>query len=116
MTDDRLEQIIGGLLRAGVLSAAVVALAGGVWYLAADPAAQPQYSKFEPAVTGLQAFGVLPAPRAVILAGLLLLIAIPVARVAVTLVVFAIRKDRTYVAITLAVLVVLLYSLGTSWI
>lgn len=51
-----------------------------------------------------------------VLAGLLLLIATPVARVILTLVVFAIRRDRTYTWITLAVLAVLLYSLATALI
>jgi uncharacterized membrane protein len=36
--------------------------------------------------------------------------------VAFTLAAFAIRRDRAYAAITLAVLAVLLYSIGTSWL
>jgi uncharacterized membrane protein len=50
------------------------------------------------------------------LAGLLLLIATPVARVVFCLVAFALERDHAYVWITLVVLVILLYSIGTSWL
>jgi uncharacterized membrane protein len=116
VTDERLEQIIGNLLRAGVLLAAAVVLAGGVWYLAAEGTAQPHYRHFEPAATGFRSLGALTPPLAIVFTGLLLLIATPLARVALTLAVFAIRRDRTYAAITLVVLAVLLYSMGTAWL
>jgi uncharacterized membrane protein len=48
--------------------------------------------------------------QAVIVAGLLLLIATPVLRVAVSIAVFAKEKDRTYVLICSAVLLLLLIS------
>jgi uncharacterized membrane protein len=48
--------------------------------------------------------------QAIIVAGLLLLIATPVVRVAVSVVAFAIERDRTYVAITVVVLALLLLS------
>ncbi len=48
--------------------------------------------------------------QAVIVAGLLVLIATPVLRVAVSAVVFARERDRTYVAITITVLLLLLLS------
>jgi uncharacterized membrane protein len=43
--------------------------------------------------------------------GLLLLIATPIARVGCSIVGFAIERDRMYVAFTLIVLAILLYSL-----
>ena len=49
--------------------------------------------------------------RGVIALGLLLLIATPVARVAMSAYAFLRQRDRTYVAVTLFVLAVLLYSL-----
>ena len=49
--------------------------------------------------------------RGLIQLGLLLLIATPIARVAFSIVGFAIERDRMYVAFTLIVLAVLLYSL-----
>ena len=50
-------------------------------------------------------------PIAIAQAGLLLLVATPVFRVAVSLVAFALERDRLYVAITAAVLALLLLSL-----
>jgi uncharacterized membrane protein len=47
---------------------------------------------------------------------LLLLIATPIARVALSVVGFAIERDRMYVAFTLIVLAILLYSLLGSGI
>jgi uncharacterized membrane protein len=49
--------------------------------------------------------------EAIVQLGLLLLIATPVARVAFTLVAFALQRDRTYVCITTIVLALLLYGL-----
>lgn len=48
--------------------------------------------------------------QAMVMAGLLLLIATPVARVAFSIVVFVIERDRLYVGITAFVLIVLLVS------
>ena len=49
-------------------------------------------------------------PEGLIQAGLLILIATPVARVMFTLVAFVLERDRVYVGITLAVLSILVYS------
>ncbi len=49
-------------------------------------------------------------PQAIIVVGLLLLIATPVIRVAVSVVAFALERDRLYVVITLAVLTILILS------
>lgn len=114
MSDDRMDIIIGNLLRIGVSAAALVVIAGGVWYLLGTNDLA-DYSHFHPAVVGLQAFRHLPPSRALILWGLLLLIATPVARVVFSLVAFAMERDRTYVIATLIVLVVLLYSIATAW-
>ncbi len=116
MTDERLEQIVGNLLRAGVILAAVVVLAGGAWRLLVQGFAQPHYARFRPDVIGVRSIGGLDAPEAVILVGLLALIATPVARVVFTLAAFALRRDWMYVLITAIVLIVLLYSIGTSWL
>jgi uncharacterized membrane protein len=115
MRDERLEQIVGNLLRAGVVIAATVVLAGGVWYLAVSGPSVPDYHQFQPSVRHIRALAALPAPEAVILAGLLILIATPVARVAFSLIAFALERDRTYVVCTLIVLAILLYSIGNAW-
>lgn len=116
MTDYRLEQIVGNLLRAGVTLAAVVVLAGGVWYLLQSGTDMPAYHVFHAEVRGIHALAALPGPQALMLAGLILLIATPVARVVFCLVAFALERDHAYVWITLVVLLILLYSIGTSWL
>jgi uncharacterized membrane protein len=52
--------------------------------------------------------------QAIIMAGLLVLIATPVVRVALSDVVFVIARDRLYAAITTAVLVILLFSFAVG--
>ena len=116
MRDERLEQLVGGLLRAGVATAAAVVLAGGLWYLAVSGRTAVAYRQFHPSVRNIQAITRLPAPQALILAGLLILIATPVARVVLSLVAFAMERDRIYVVSTVIVLLILLYSIGTAWL
>jgi uncharacterized membrane protein len=116
MRDERLEQVVGTLLRAGVAAAAAVVLAGGVWWLAVSGQTAAGYRQFQPSVRSIHALLGLPAPQALILGGLLILIATPVARVVLSLVAFAVERDRTYVICTIIVLVILLYSIGTAWL
>jgi uncharacterized membrane protein len=52
--------------------------------------------------------------QAIIMAGLLVLIATPVARVALSVIIFIIARDRLYTAITTAVLVILLISFSVG--
>ena len=116
MTDRRLELIIGTLLRVGVALAASVVLGGGIWYLAARGMTPVDYRHFHTAPRGFGSLGSLSGPEAVIQLGLLILIATPVARVIFSLVGFALERDRVYMAITLVVLAVLAYSIGTAWL
>ena len=117
-TDQRVETIVANLLRAGVwLAAAVVAL-GGIIFLVRHGRAMPQYARFvgEPfelrTVSGIIRGSASFHGRNIIQLGLLLLIATPVARVAFSVVAFALERDRLYVVITLIVLAVLLFSLA----
>lgn len=118
--DNRIEVIIGNLLRSGVLLAGAVVLFGAVLYLARHGRDIPHYTTFhgEPEslkspVEIFQGVMHLSAP-AIIQFGLLLLIATPVARVLFSAIAFAIERDLMYVVITLIVLFVLLYSLFAS--
>ncbi len=115
MTDQRMDEIMGNLLRAGVMTAAAVVLTGGIWYLLAAPA-RPDYRSFHANLRGFHALGTLSGPETLIMAGLLILVATPVARVVFSLAAFVMEGDRLYVAITAAVLAILLYSLGTAWL
>lgn len=89
-------------------------------YLARHGSTIPDYRVFrgEPSdlrnVSGIVTGAVSWHSRGLILFGLLLLIATPVARVAFSVVAFALQRDRTYVVVTLIVLAVLLYSLGIA--
>jgi uncharacterized membrane protein len=115
MTDQRLEQLVGNLLRAGVALAAAVVAFGGIWFLWTGGRAPANYHRFHAGPRSLHALTTLPPPQAVILAGLLILVATPVARVIFSLTAFALERDATYVGITLLVLATLVYSLGTAW-
>jgi len=116
-TDKRMELIIGDLLRAGVVLAAAVVVAGAILYLVRHGHSLPHYRVFreEPSdlrsVSGIVADALALRGRGVIQLGLLLLIATPVARVAFSVVAFALHRDHLYVVVTLIVLGVLIFSL-----
>ena len=112
MTDFRLEQIVGNLLRAGVVLAAAVVLAGGAWYLTAQGGTREDYRVFHGARGSFPWTQGLPAPLVTIQVWLLILIATPVARVVFSMVAFGLERDRVYVGITVVVLGILAYSLA----
>jgi uncharacterized membrane protein len=113
-----MDRWIGGLLRAGVILSAAVAFAGGVWHLIEGGTRLPDLRIFrgEPAelrsVTGVLRGVAAGDATALMQLGLLLLIATPVARVALATVAFATQHDRTYVVLTLIVLALLAASLA----
>jgi uncharacterized membrane protein len=115
--DKRIETWVGVMLRTGVMLAAAVVLTGGILYLARHGyAPRNDYSRFHgepPQFTSLS--GVVRGaktlePRSIIMLGLLILIATPVARVVMCIVGFLMERDRLYVAVSSVVLVILLYS------
>ncbi len=116
-TDRAVEQLVGRLLQLGVLVAAAVVLFGAVLLLAHGGSVHPAYDVFrgEPAMLrslgGIVRGAFAGQPLAIVQLGLVLLIATPVARVALTLVAFVVQRDRTYVAITAIVLALLLFGL-----
>ncbi len=121
LDDQRIEIIIGTLLRTGVILAAAVVLIGAVLYLARHGHEVHNYATFRGEPQRLKHFGEILAgvraldARSIIQFGLLLLIATPVARVIFSAVGFAIERDSMYVTVTLIVLAILLYSLlGSS--
>jgi uncharacterized membrane protein YfcA/uncharacterized membrane protein len=104
--------IIGWVLQGGViLSAAVIAI--GLLLMSLQPntfaPAQLQLFPHTFAQVGTEVLAL--HPQAVIALGLLLLIATPVLRVAVSLVAFAVERDWRFVVITLLVLLILLFSI-----
>ena len=114
--DRRIEIILGNLLRTGVLISAAVVLVGGSIYLSRHAHEPADYRVFrgEPSeyrtISGIVQSVINVRGQGIIQLGLLLLIATPIARVAFSVVGFAIERDRLYVAFTLLVLAILLYS------
>lgn len=117
-SDYQVEQVVGRLLQVGVLIAAAVVVVGGVMLLAQYGHAPADFREFrgEPAalrsVGGIVRAAFALDSRGIVQLGLVLLIATPVARVALTLVAFLVQRDRLYVAITTIVLALLVYGLG----
>jgi uncharacterized membrane protein len=115
--DKRLETVVGVMLRTGVMLAAAVVLTGGILYLFQNHGPRRDFRQFQgmPArlidlgsiVHGVTAFDA----RSIIMLGLLLLIATPVARVAMCIVGFLFERDKLYVAVSTIVFAILIYSL-----
>lgn len=116
-TDQKIENIVGNLLRAGVSLSAFVVLFGAVIYLARHGRAPAAYHVFRGEPSELKSLGgILHSAftlhgQGIIQLGLVLLIATPVARVAFAIWGFAAEGDRMYMIFTGIVLIVLLYSL-----
>jgi uncharacterized membrane protein len=113
----RVETIVGNLLRTGVALAAMVVALGALVYLGGHGVEPADYRTFrgEPAelrsVAGLLRAAAGGQGQAIIQLGVVLLIATPIARVALACCAFMHQRDWRYVAITLVVLGVLAYSL-----
>jgi uncharacterized membrane protein len=119
---DALETAVSRVLGWGLALACAVVLVGGILVVVDNRAgeaggAAPDLGTFRPEPA---AFRSIPAivsgaarldPPSVVLLGALLLIATPITRVALALAVFGVRRDRLYVAISLALLAVLVGSL-----
>lgn len=116
--DKRIENWVGIMLRTGVMIAAAIVLTGGVLYLAQHGGQRRNdYRHFhgEPAqyasLSGVMHNLGTHDPRSIIMLGLLILIATPVARVGMCVAGFLLEGDRMYVVVSSVVLVILLYSL-----
>jgi uncharacterized membrane protein len=111
---------ISNLLRTGVVVSMVVVITG----LAITFIHHPQYVRSKTALGQLTDAGTVYPHRvrdvfaqigagrgqAIVMLGLLMLIATPVARVALSIIAFAVERDRLYVVITSIVLLLLLIS------
>jgi uncharacterized membrane protein len=116
-TDEQVDQLLGNLLRIGVIVATIVAVIGGVLLLAQRGLAPASGHVFTGEPPELRSVGgILRAvaarhPDAIVQLGLVLLIATPVARVAMSLVAFILQRDRIYIVVTTIVLALLIFSL-----
>jgi uncharacterized membrane protein len=112
-----MEMVIGNLLRAGVIVSAAVVFLGGLIYLFRHGSSMASYKVFQRVPADLCSVGGIVKNclelhgRGLIQLGLLLLIATPVARVALSILAFARKRDYLYVAATSAVLCILIFSI-----
>jgi uncharacterized membrane protein len=115
--DTDMQAVIGWILRAGVLVSMSVIFIGGVIYLYRHGQTHVDYSKF----VGVPDFVNNPGGiihgiftlrgRAIIQAGVILLIATPVIRVLFSAIGFIMEKDYLYTGITILVLFIILASM-----
>jgi uncharacterized membrane protein len=117
MNDKTLEVLVGKLLRAGVLTSALVVAAGGALYLVQHHGDAVNYEVFHSesadlrSVRGITNLALHLDSEGIIQLGLLLLIATPVARVALAAWGFYLEQDHFYAAVSLLVLAILIFSL-----
>ncbi len=116
--DQSIDVTISYLLRIGVTLSALVVAVGGIWYLIQHGSKLPSYARFvsEPSDLLSTSSTLREAEHfdssAIIMSGLLILIATPVLRVAFTIFAFAREKDWTYVTVAAIVLSILLFGLA----
>jgi uncharacterized membrane protein len=104
------ELAISKALRIGVIVSGVVTFAGLMMYFATGESGYPESVypvKFIEILKGMLAL----KPYGIIMAGLLILIATPIFRVGISIVIFLVEKDYLYVKITLLVFIILMLSL-----
>jgi len=119
ITDERAEEILAHLLRTGVILSAVIVLSGGLMYLAQHGRQRTRgLHEWHGEPREMRSLGGIGRAAAqgdsasIIQLGLILLIATPIARVIASVWVFTLKRDYLYVAFTLIVLGVLLFSLA----
>jgi uncharacterized membrane protein len=116
--DKDIEQFIGKQLRAGVVTASIIVLIGGLFYLVQyGPGGLPDYGQFKGIDAGFTSFGqiihgiVQGNAKGIIQAGVMVLIATPILRIFFSLIGFMLEKDKLYIAITLVVFSVMMFSI-----
>jgi uncharacterized membrane protein len=115
--DKDMQVVIGWVLRTGVFVSMTIVFLGGILYLYRHGHTTANYSEFKgipdfvqtiPAiVNGIFTF----RGRAIIQAGIILLIATPILRVLFSAIGFVIEKDYLYTAISFFVLLIILISM-----
>ena len=117
---EKIDKVVGNLLRSGVALSGVIVFAGGLVYLIRHGSEAPAYHVFrgEPAdlrtLRGITQDAYSLRGRGIIQLGLLLLIATPIARVAYLVFAFARQGDRLYSVIALIVLLLLFAGLTSG--
>lgn len=120
VSEKKAEEIMSNVLRWGIFITSAIVLMGSIIFLYHQGFEIPDYGHFvghETPFNNLR--GIFSEALAfnglgIIQLGLLLLICVPIFRVAVSIYTFAMQRDGTYVAVSFIVLVVLVYSLVSS--
>jgi uncharacterized membrane protein len=114
--DTDMQAVIGWVLRAGVFISMLIVFFGGVLYLYRHGHTIANYHEFKGIPVFVHSFGGIVngiinfRGRAIIQAGIILLIATPVIRVLFSAVGFILEKDYLYTAITFIVLLIIIIS------
>jgi uncharacterized membrane protein len=117
MSDERMDVIIGNLLRVAVIISAAFVLTGAIIYLVRHGMEMPDFGVFTGVPKNLRGLREIVETAwqirsvGIIQLGLLILIATPVARVMFSVFAFLVERDYLYVVFTLIVLTVLLLSI-----
>lgn len=117
LANHEMEIAIGNILRLGVITAAAVVFLGGIIYISRHGLDPVNYKVFQRLsfdlcnIRGILKNALAFNGRGLIQLGVLLLIATPVARVAFSILGFALKRDTLYVIVTLIVFSILIYSL-----
>ncbi len=102
----RMEILISMTLRTGVIVSSLLVLSGGLWYILKHLGTPLEVGAVNS--SGSNAISLIKA-------GILVLVFTPIARVALSILLFLKERDWLFVLITLWVLVVLLFSLYGPW-
>ena len=110
-----MNELIGNTLRIGVFAACIIALLGGIYYLATTSGHPvPDYTTFHKGAVSYTTFeGIVRGAFSLsatewIQLGVVVLMLTPIMRVVLSLVDFSIQRDWLYMAITAIVLVVII--------
>ncbi|MGF7081793.1 DUF1634 domain-containing protein [Mucilaginibacter sp. UYCu711] len=114
--DTDIKSAIGWVLRTGVLASVAIVLLGGIIYIYGHGHMVPDYRTFTGVPDFAQPGGIINGiltfrGRAIIQAGIILLIATPIIRVVFSAIGFIIEKDYLYTGITLLVLLIIFISM-----
>jgi len=117
-SEAKMERVLGNLLRVGVLISAFIVSAAGVFYLIHYGTETPDYHVFRGEPADLQSLsGIIRdvfalRRRGSIQFGILLMMATPIARVGLSMLLFICQGDRIYSAVSFIVLTLLICSLA----
>ncbi len=115
--DKDMQAVIGLVLRAGVIISMAIVILGAVIYLYRHGDTVTDYSRFKGMPDFMRTLSGITEGvfdfrgRAIIQAGIIMLIATPILRVAFSMVSFALEKDYLYVGISSLVLLIILVSM-----